>query len=68
MNNMYAGEIVLQDSHYVRVYDWLLVDGRPYKSQFYGALTEVRKDIAKKFNREIKDIRWCNKSYRKIRG
>lgn len=65
---MYAGEIVLQKDHFIRVYDWLLVDGRPYKSQFYGACEVVKKDITKKFNKEIKELRWCNKSYRKIRG
>lgn len=65
---MYAGETVLPEDHYIRVYDWILIDGRPYKSRFYGTLAAVKKDISKKFNREIKEIRWCNKAYRKIRG
>lgn len=65
---MFAGEIVLSDDHYVRVYDWVLVDGKPYKSQFYGAMSEVRKDINNKFKHNVKEIRWCNKTYRNIRG
>jgi hypothetical protein len=65
---MYAGEIVLTDDHYVRVFDWLIVDGKQYRSQFYGKMSEVRKDINKKFKTDVKEIRWCNKTYRKISG
>ena len=65
---MYAGEIVLKDDYYVRVYDWVLVDGRPYRSQFYGKLSEVKKDISNKFKYQVKEIRWCNKNSRRIKG
>ena len=64
---MYAGEIVLAETHLVRFNEWILVDGNPHKAKDYGTVSYIKKSLSKLLKRDIHEIRWCNSIARELR-
>jgi len=60
---MYAGEIVLDDNHFVRVDDWILVDGEA-RTGYYGSVSAIKDEFLIRYDRKVNEIRWCNTKQR----
>ena len=56
--NVRAGEIILGDDHAVSTGDYLLVEGKPIRSQIDGTVLDI------KYNMEVDEVRYCDAASR----